>query len=166
MYGPGCPEYSPVAQDFTSRWPALELSSFQSKRVRCGVTGTFWMSVVLEAESLSWNHSFSNKKAVLISETRWRQDACQGKLSTGTASSLLSECVLTKIEAVVIAHINIPNRFSLISRLSLGCSAPEAKGPAWTSMFGRASCLGGKSGKESGGCQGLAGQDREPTGLS
>ena len=85
-------------------------------------------SVVLEAESLSWNHSFSNKKAVLISETRWRQDACQGKLSTGTASSLLSECVLTKIEAVVIAHINIPNRFSLISRLSLVlCPQPSTQ---------------------------------------
>lgn len=80
----------------------------KSKRVRCGVTGTFWISVVLEAGSLPWSHSFSNKKAVLISKTRWRRYACRGKLSTGTASSLLSACVLMKIEAVVIAHINNP----------------------------------------------------------
>lgn len=112
--------------------PLSSLLLPKSKRVRCGVTGTFWISVVLEAESLSWNHPFSNKKAVLISETRWRQYACQGKLSTGTASSLLSECVLMKIETVVIAHVNIPYRLSLISRLSLGCSAPEAMGPVWT----------------------------------
>ena len=93
--------------------------------------------MVLEEESLSWNHPFSNKKAVLISETRWRQCAYPGKLSTGTASSLLSKRVLMKTEAAVTAYTNIPNRFSSISRLGLCCSAPEAKVPAWTWIFGR-----------------------------
>lgn len=90
-----------------------------------GVTGTFWISVVLEEENLCWNHPFSNKKAALISEIRWRQYACLEKPSTGTASPLLSKFVLVNIEAAVMGHINFPNRFSLISRLGLCCSAPE-----------------------------------------
>lgn len=94
---------------------------------------------MLKEEDLFWNHFFFPKKeATFFSETRQRQYACLEKLSTGTASSLLSKFVLMKIEAVVIAHINIPNGFPL--RMCFCCFAPEAKVPALMWVFGGAIC--------------------------